>query len=70
MEDCLYRVSLAFDWTYKGDRSPVYVVAQNKEDARVYVERHLKAGAKVKSVSVLGERLGMHMYHGKPKTTK
>ena len=70
MEEYLYRVSLEFDWTYKGDRSPVYAVARGEKAVREYVEQHLKSGAKIKAVSVLGERLGMNMYHGKPKRRK
>jgi hypothetical protein len=66
MIEYLYRISLEFDWTYHGDKSPVYAVATSTEEVSLYVGRHLKSGAKIKSVSLLGERLAMNMFHGKP----
>jgi len=70
MDEYLFRVSLEYDWLFKGQKSPVYAVARNEIEVRAYVGEHLKRGATIKSVALLGKRLGMNMYHGKPKRRK
>ena len=67
MDEYLYRVTINFDWAFKGDKSPVYVVERSKDGAKAYASKHLKRGCTVKNVTCLGRRLGMNMYHGKPK---
>lgn len=67
IEECLYRVSIKYPYNYSGEKSAVYAVARGKKDAMEYVEKHLKYGCKIKNITVCGVRLGMNMYHGKPK---
>jgi len=70
MPEYLYKVSLYFDYCFSGDKSPVYAVARSKKEVLEYVTKHLKRGCSIKTASLLGERLGMNMYHGKPKRRK
>jgi len=67
MVEYLYRVTIDYDYFYKGDKFPVYAVAESVEKVKEYVNRYLKQYSTVKSVALLGKRLGMNMYHGKPK---
>jgi len=67
MEEYLYRVTINYDYFYKGEKSPVYAVARSVKEVKAYVNNSLKRGCSIKSVVLLGERLGMNMYHGKPK---
>jgi hypothetical protein len=67
MNEYLFRVTIEFGYTHRGEQSPVYAVAESKKAACEYVQRHLRQSCKVKSVVLLGEQLGMKMYHGKPK---
>jgi hypothetical protein len=69
MAEYLFKVQIKFDGWYNGDKSPVYAVAESKEAVAKYVSEHLRTGV-VDKVSLLGERLGMNMYHGKPKRQK
>jgi hypothetical protein len=66
-DEYLYRVTLNLDWTFKGDKSPVYVVSSTKDGAKEYVSKHLKKGCTIKNISLLGTRLGINIFHGKPK---
>ncbi len=74
MSEYLFRISLTFDYRYtigrtltKSEKSPVYVVAKDKKDAEKYAKQFLREGCNIKSIVLLAERLGMNMYHGKPK---
>ncbi len=68
MSKALYRVTLkptdAWSKCTHTKLKPMYVVEDSKKGARSYAERHLKAGLSIKSVSFLGEQLGMSMYSG------
>ena len=67
MSEYLFKATIDFGYLYKGDKSPVYVVASSRKAAREYVGSHLRNNNKVKNITLIGERLGMNMYHGKPK---
>ena len=67
MAEYLYRISVDFDYFYKGKKDPVYAVGKSVKDVKDYVNNHIAKGCTIKSVALLGERLGMNMYHGKPK---
>ena len=65
MSEYLFRVSINYQYPYTGKKTAVYAVAETKEKVLEYVQHHLAQGCTVKSACVLGERLGMNMYHGK-----
>jgi len=64
----LWRVSLKTNdvWSrfYNKKLKPIYAVSATKESVTEYVEKHIKEGLKVKSVSKLGEQLATYMYSG------
>jgi len=64
MSEYLYRCTIEYAWHEHGNKWPVYAVAKSKEEAKAYVEKYLTIG-KVKSVSCLGKRLSMNLYHGR-----
>jgi hypothetical protein len=68
MNEYLYRISLSFTWEFKGNvRAPVYVVAENKDSAKLYAKRFLKTGCTVKTVTCLGTQLSGKMFSGSTK---
>lgn len=69
MSEWLFRITVEYGVWYRGvrDKSPIYAVARSKEGVRKYVEKHLKEHCTIKTIRMCGKRLGMNMYHGKPK---
>jgi hypothetical protein len=64
MEYQLWKCTITHPEKWRKRHRPVYAVEETKEKAAEYVNRHLKDGYTVGSVSQLGKQLATFMYHG------
>ena len=63
----LFKVSVKHRDKWRKERKCFYAVSETKEQAKEYVERHLKTEYEVSHVSELGEQLAVYLYASKLK---